>query len=188
MYYSAVDEADWTLRKKAFARWHRWRAPPPEAWDTLEGEISARSVGQIINGLDPAAGLTLVVDSDGGDPVAALDLYRALRGCPAPITTIARQCFSAAVVIFLAGDNRIASSTSRFLLHPVSADPHGRPTAGALRSAAGALDDMDRQIETLICCRCKRYSGAQLRSEMAAETVLDGHGALLRGLATSVTG
>jgi ATP-dependent protease ClpP protease subunit len=186
MLYDASAEYGWTWRKQAFASRHRWSPAAPETWDNLTGEVTARAVARIVNALTPDAPLVLSIDSSGGDPVAAFELYNALRAHVAPVSTIAATCHSAAVVCFLAGDNRIASRNSRFLLHGTAADPLGRPSASSLRAGAAVLADMDRAIETLICCRCRHYPGWQLKAEMEREVELDGSAALLRGIVTSI--
>jgi ATP-dependent protease ClpP protease subunit len=187
LLYDASAEHSFDWRKRAWSSYHRWRAPAQETWDTLSGEVTGRAVARIINALEPDSPLTPTIDSEGGDPVAAFELYAALRSHVAPVVTISGPtCNSAAVIAYLGGDVRIAGRNSTFLLHTVAADPLGRPSASSLRAGAEVLAHMDQQIQTLFAIRCKRYGGAQIRAEMAAEVTLDAAAAQLRGIATSI--
>jgi ATP-dependent protease ClpP protease subunit len=151
MLYAAANEYPFDQAKRSWQSRHRWTRPAVETWNNLTGELTDRAITQIINGLEPDAPLVLSIDSDGGDPVAAFDLYHALRAHPAPVTTIAGpQCHSAAIIAYLAGDNRIASRDSRSLVHGTASNPVGRPSAQSLRAGADFLADMDQAIETLI--------------------------------------
>lgn len=174
-------------RKASWKSRFRWATPQPETWCSLSGEVSDHAINRIINALDqaPQAPVFLTVDLHGGDPLAGFDLYNAIRSHAAPVTTSAgARCHSAALLVFLAGDARIAASGSRFVVHGAACEPLGRPSAPTLRDGARFLDDIDSRIANLVCIRAGRYPAWQLRADMAAEITLDGATAQLRGLAT----
>jgi hypothetical protein len=105
MYYNAADEAGWAWRKRTWNSYHKWRAPEPATWDTLQGEITARSVARIESALERDTPLNLIINSSGGDPAAAFALYAALRAHPAPLrrwrerSAIARRSLSSSAAI-----------------------------------------------------------------------------------------
>ena len=147
-------------------------------------------VDDIIHAIEqaPDAPVVLGIESDGGDPIAAFRLYDALRRHPPPVTTrTAAHCHSAAVIVFMAGDARLASRGARFLLHGVERQPRERPTAAALWAEAASLDGLDRQIADLICIRAGRYPLWRLRLDMRNETMLGADDAYRRGIITWIT-
>ena len=63
--------------------------------------------------------IVLVINSGGGDTLAALTTYSFIRSLPARIETHAQGFVaSAATALFLAGENRSADRGARFLFHP----------------------------------------------------------------------
>lgn len=65
--------------------------------------------------------IKLIIDSRGGDVVAALRLYDALLLSSAPVTVIVNgECSSSGVAILQAAKKRLATEHSFFYLHPLS--------------------------------------------------------------------
>jgi ATP-dependent protease ClpP protease subunit len=187
MLYDASAEYVFDQAKRSWQSRHRWTRPAAESWATLSGEIDERSVSRIISAIDPDAPLILTIESGGGNPLEGFRLFHALRAHAPPVTCMtASRCDSAAIIVYLGGDTRVARSGATFLLHNVECDPTGRPTAAALRSGAHAVDEVDQAIVNLICARCKYYQGWQVRSEMEREVVLAADAAALRGICTSI--
>jgi ATP-dependent Clp protease protease subunit len=185
------DEYMCAQRKKFWLARHRWAPKPPESWASLNGDVNAAAVDKIIGALEraPDAPITLSIDSPGGDIHPALDLHAALRQHQAPVTTCAgRRCDSAALTIFLAGDSRVASQHSEFLVHGAARTPLGRPSAATLGAAAQELEALDQELRTLIAVRAGRYCGWELRADMKRERVLTAPEALARGIATALAG
>jgi len=96
-----------------------------EIWYTLTGNIDPNVVGtaitwingQIYNtpGLEQ---IKFLVSSTGGDIDSAIRLHDYLKALPLKVETIGfGQVDSAAVTIFLAGENRIAVKGCRFTIH-----------------------------------------------------------------------
>lgn len=96
-----------------------------EIWYTLSGEISPGVIAEAIPWIsgqifqDPnVKRLKFFISSVGGDVDSAIRLHDYLKALPIEVTTIGfGQVDSAAVIIFLAGNTRIAIKKCRFLLH-----------------------------------------------------------------------
>lgn len=71
--------------------------------------------------------IALFLSTYGGDAYAALSIYDAIRSSPSDITIYASgKIMSAGVVIFLAGDFRLASLNTTFMMHSVSSQTSGK--------------------------------------------------------------
>jgi len=94
--------------------------------ESIIGSINDHHIQIIKNAVDAlSADLTLSleinIDSDGGDPDAARDIFYLLENYRNRVTTITNgKCMSSAVLIFLAGDTRIAGPRADFMIHPTS--------------------------------------------------------------------
>lgn len=92
----------------------------------LEGIIKEGEVNQLLKWLqilnnESNEGITLYINSSGGDAHAALWLYDALRISPAPITGIVNgRCESMAVIILQGCKKRKSTKHCRFHIHPIS--------------------------------------------------------------------
>lgn len=68
--------------------------------------------------------IEIYLSSPGGDVYEGLAIYDAIMECPCDIHIIASgKIMSAAFIIFLAGDIRIAAFHTTFMMHSVSYDP-----------------------------------------------------------------
>jgi ATP-dependent protease ClpP protease subunit len=183
-----VDEAQCDRAKAQWRAQHRWRAAPPDIYASVDGHIDDAAVDRLIRIIapDPTAPVFLAISSGGGDPESAFRAYDALRGRSSPITCdVSTQCSSAAILLLLAGDIRLASANARFTLHTCAFEiPRlGRHSAAVLRDNAEALDLIDQDMAAIIGLRT-RYPHWKLRADMAAETTLDAHAAWRFGLLT----
>lgn len=95
-----------------------------EIWYTYAGVINPDLVAGTINWLSnqvfqgKATKLKFILSSNGGDIDSAIRLYDYLKAIPFEVDTIGfGQIDSAANVIFLAGNKRIAVKGCRFFLH-----------------------------------------------------------------------
>jgi ATP-dependent protease ClpP protease subunit len=71
--------------------------------------------------LNPILELEITIDSSGGDPDVARDIFYLLENYRSRTTTIANsKCMSSAVLIFLAADTRLAGKHADFMIHPTS--------------------------------------------------------------------
>jgi ATP-dependent protease ClpP protease subunit len=183
-----VDEGECDRAKARWREQHRWRDPPPDIRVCINGDIDDGAVDRLIGIIaqDPQAPVLLAITSAGGSPQSACRAYDACRRHPAPITCeVASQCSSAAILVLLGADHRLAQAQARFTLHNCAFEiPRlGRHSAALLRDNAAELDDLDSAMFMIIAVR-SRYEHWQLRRDMAAETVLDAQSAWLRGILT----
>lgn len=179
------------LRKKSWVARHRWRGAPPETWASLCGEVDELRAAEIIAAIAqaPDAPVYLTIESNGGDPLAAFNIFDTLRQHAGPVTvTTSTYCHSAALIVFMAGDVRLASRGAEFLVHGVARQPQQRPTATTLRVEASSLEELDKQIANLICIRARRYPLWRLKADLADETTLSADDAFLRGIVTQLVG
>ncbi len=73
----------------------------------------------------------LVVSSPGGEVASTMELFKELSESSIELVTLATgEVASMGVVLFLAGDKRLASPKATFLIHPITVEtPAGWPTA-----------------------------------------------------------
>ncbi len=88
------------------------------------GEINDSMAENVIMSLqhlsitDPLAGITIMINSEGGTVSAMFAIYDAMRACINEITTIGiGEVCSAAGLLLVAGDKRLASRNCLFMAH-----------------------------------------------------------------------
>jgi ATP-dependent Clp protease protease subunit len=82
----------------------------------------------------------IAIDSGGGEEIAGIEIYNIIRACSIPIVTINMGIVaSMAVVIFLAGDVRIALPDSTFTIHSLS----NHIDTGVDYNAYALIDDIE---------------------------------------------
>jgi ATP-dependent protease ClpP protease subunit len=175
--------------KKGWAARHRWSLLWPEERRVQLGDVDDAAVQSVLGAVatNPDAPVFMSVDSDGGNPTAAFQIYRALRAHPGPVTGfVRRNCHSAAIIALVGADVRLGSWDSTFLVHGISRDLPGNawPSAAAHFAEAAGLAALDEEIVHLLCLRSRRYGGHQLRQDMRNERILSAEAACLRGLLT----
>lgn len=70
--------------------------------------------------------IELYLSSGGGEIYSGLAIFDAIRECPCDVNIIGSgQLFSAAFIIYLAGDQRIASENTSFMIHSISYGTEG---------------------------------------------------------------
>ena len=104
--------------------------------------------------------LYLYINSIGGCTRSALALYEILRVLSDDkgikiITQAFDECYSAALVLFLAGDERYATAYSRFLIHEVSVEESKSKQAEGYKSTALELEKETQILFDLIKSRTK---------------------------------
>ncbi len=104
--------------------------PDPERSTACVLRVAGDAIGmdqtaeECVAALEPFSEVTLAVDSSGGDSHTAFTLAASLRG-RCPLAVISGRCFSAAVLVALAADRRVASKSSKFMVHRVSSAAYG---------------------------------------------------------------
>jgi len=95
----------------------------------LGGEITWECINTAINDIynsvlsdkNKYTTLLIFIHSPGGDTDAAWSLYTTLRNIPLKVITVANgRVYSAATIVFLAGDSRLSYKESVFLFHPAT--------------------------------------------------------------------
>lgn len=123
---------------------------------TLAGDVNNDMVQRVFGAAAEmsAAGIStahLLLQSHGGFISDGLCLYNFLSNLPIRFVTYnAGAVASIAVTVFLAGRQRHASSTARFMVHKSHASPQGGARPDALQIIADGLKADDRRTETIL--------------------------------------
>jgi len=118
--------------------------------DTRENSLIGRVAAQIIelNSMSTEDPIYVVIDTDGGNLKTALSLFDILRSSIAPVHTLGlSEVSSAGVLIFLAGDKRIAFPRTQFMTHPSTLNVTGssldfKTTSETLSSQGEIVKDL----------------------------------------------
>ena len=123
---------------------------------TLAGDVNNDMVQRVFGAVADmsARGIStahLLLQSHGGFISDGLCLYNFLSNLPIRFVTYnAGAVASIAVTVFLAGRQRHASSTARFMVHKSHASPQGGARPDALRIIADGLKADDRRTEAIL--------------------------------------
>ncbi len=126
------------------------------AWFTLSGDVNSDMVRRVFDAVadmteDRITTAHILIQSNGGYVSDGICLYNYLSKLPIRICTYnAGAVASIAVILFLAGEERYASDTARFMVHKSHASaPHGaRPDA--LRIIVEGLQADDARTEQIL--------------------------------------
>lgn len=114
-----------------------------------EGGVGWLQVAYALNAHRSASRIFVHITSQGGSLQAADRIRESLREHGAYVTAVADGvCASAATMVLMAGDFRMASPGTRLLLHQASIEPDGRWTSGVHRRVAAALDVANSKLVT----------------------------------------
>ena len=137
-----------------------------------KGPISLAAVKRRLL-LQPDTPTTIVINSRGGNTNEAFKIYDHLRALPTPMATVARQnCSSAALIIFMAADFRLAVPGTEFLLHEshmAADDLPRRLNARVLQQYADNMKSVDRQVLDLVEARTG-FNRCKFEEEMNDES------------------
>ena len=127
---------------------------------SINGEITRELADDICASLENAPAveeITASIDSEGGNFTAAFDLFVTMHHHPAgrKVAHILRA-ESAALLVALGCDHRIARSTAPILLHPVRHMDPGVITARRAAELADCLSWADRQFSEILAYRTGR--------------------------------
>lgn len=157
------------------------------------GEINAQSVYSLCRQLrylqqqDPDAGITMYINSPGGEVTSGLALYDVMQAVSCPIRTVCMgHAASMGAVLFAAGKERDILPHGRVMIH----DPL---ISGGLGGSALAIQDISKDLlktrETL-CGILARHTGRSLKEiyrKTAKDAWFDAQEAVAFGLADRVT-
>ncbi len=156
------------------------------------GEINAQSVYSLCRQLrylqqqDPNAGITMYINSPGGEVTSGLALYDVMQAVSCPIRTVCMgHAASMGAVLFAAGKERDILPHGRVMIH----DPL---ISGGLGGSALAIQDISKDLlktrETL-CGILARHTGRSLKEiyrKTAKDAWFDAQEAVDFGLADRV--
>ena len=129
-----------------------------EIWYTLTGTIDPKVVNDSIYWINgqlyshPVKKLLFIISSTGGDIDSSIRLHDYLESLPIEVTTCGfGQVDSAAINVFIAGNNRLCLPTCRFRIHAGSFHLSDKATAiEHIEEAAGFLKEMDRRSNEIL--------------------------------------
>ena len=171
---------------------NRSATAPSAAWINYEFMISWERVSvlqEVVTGLigKGVTDLTLLISSNGGDLAAAISTFNFLTSAGIRLTTCnIGNVYSAGIVLYLAGDRRIADLATQFIIHPPSqSTAAGTMTAEDLHTRSESLDHDATRMRDLIAAR-SRMTAAQLDPMLVRPAFISPQQALAYGLATEV--
>ena len=132
--------------------------------------------------------ITLMISSSGGDMAAAISCFEFLTSAGIRLTTYGiGNCYSAALLLFLAGERRVCDKPGQFIIHPAAAvTGAGSSTLDALRQRSESLDRDTRRLRDIILAR-SRMTAEQLDPMLYREAAfVDPKQALDYGLVTEL--
>lgn len=125
----------------------------------ISGNINRELVDKMLEEVQtdyyqPEKLLRLVIDSPGGSITLALTLARFLTNCFDEIHTYSLSAVdSAAVCLYLCGNKRFATPTSRFFMHPPGVNVQGMQTEQQLKEL---LQGLQTDTECMVDFYCER--------------------------------
>lgn len=153
------------------------------SWPWLDSDVSSYRLTTQINQID-ADEIHVHINSLGGEVQEALAILNNLMQHKAKITTyVDGFACSAASIVLMAGERRIAAKCSNILIHPASSMIHGN--AAAMRAEADNLDVITEQSVTAYVSRSGK-SREEIVSLMAEERFISPEEALNWGLVTEI--
>jgi ATP-dependent protease ClpP protease subunit len=134
----------------------------------------------------------VLVNSGGGQLEEAFSIFGELRAYPGTVTAFAdHDCSSAALLIFLAGDYRVATADTKMLIHGARigrndlAEPYF--TAGDFQRHAERLQVLNTRILDILTMR-SGYHREAFENELLTETQLSAEVALGWGIVHEIEG
>jgi len=161
------------------------------AWLMFQGQVDAQSVASLMSAVSTAMGkgstdIHLVITSFGGSVEYAQAAHGFLRAAPVSLTTYNISTVqSAANMIFLAGQQRVASGAATFVLHPVTRNLRATFNEHEIKDQAQLLSIGIKSTEAIYRNELK-LSAAQYDELEHHNLILDAQGALAAGLVQRV--
>ena len=158
-----------------------------EAWYTLSGDVNDAMVRRMFdaNAQMAADGVQvahLLLHSHGGYISDGLCLYNVLSASPVRYVTYnAGVVASIAVTLFLAGEQRYASETARFMIHKSHASPGSGIGADELAVVVEGLRADDSRTESVMR-KFLQFTPRQMQVHARTDLHLTAHDALHAGL------
>jgi ATP-dependent protease ClpP protease subunit len=112
--------------------------------------FSANMVREFLDLNPDAESIILEVRSDGGSTSEARIIYDMLRNSGKKIITEGYRCNSSAMILFLAGDERLISENSDNIIHPVWIDAYSLPFALEAADLRLFADEIEKEQVKLL--------------------------------------
>jgi ATP-dependent protease ClpP protease subunit len=158
-----------------------------EMFDESQPVFSSTTVREFLDANKEATEIVLEVRSDGGSTSEARIIYDMLKGCGKTITTHGYKVNSSAMILFLAGENRLISQNSDSIIHPVWVDAFGLPwqlEADDLRLFADEIDSEQVKLVDIYCSVIGEDKRVEVTQLMAETTNLSCDESIRLGFAT----
>lgn len=153
----------------------------------LDENVDSYSTGWIVRAIykmlenDSKKPIDLIINSYGGSVYDGLGLYDVLEACPCPIRTYAQgKVMSMGLVVFLAGDERYASTRATFMTHEISGYGYGK--VSELKIELQETERLEKVILDILEEKTAKDKKWWKRFEKAADRYLDADGARVLGI------
>ena len=158
-----------------------------EMYDSEQPVFSATTVQDFLDKNKDATGIDIEIRSDGGSTSEARIIYDILKNSGKKITTKGFKVNSSAMVIFLAGDERLISDNADSIIHPVAIDPWnlgGMLTAEDLTMFAEQVEEEQGRLLDIYIESIGEDNRVEVAQMMADTTNLGSADAIRLGFAT----
>ena len=150
-----------------------------------ESDVSASGLVSELAELGPVTGITVHINSYGGEVSEGIAIYNALSALTVDVTTMCEGfACSIASVIFMAGTRRVMRDASLLMIHQASAGGFG--TADDMRDLADTLDTVTELSKSIYLAKTG-IDPSRLDELMSTDTWISPSDALDMGFATEVT-
>lgn len=157
-----------------------WQSKDADDW----GEVTLKGVRDQYESQKDAESITLHIHSPGGYVTEGFAIHDYIRSLGKPVTTIIEgMCYSIATVIALAGDTRMMTSNSDFMIH----NPWGGTMGDSaeVQKYADELKKLEQKVADFYAAKTKITSEEALEL-MKAETFMTPEEAKEKGFITEI--
>lgn len=158
-----------------------------EMWGDPQPVFSATSLSDFLDQNKEATEIEVEIRSDGGSTSEARIIYDLLKNCGKNVITKGYKVNSSAVMIFLAGNERLIAENADFLIHPVWIDAMGLPwmlTGDDLQDFANEIKAEETKLLDLYVSVIGEDKRNEVTELMKASTNLSNDKAIELGFAT----
>lgn len=157
-----------------------WQSKDAADW----GEITLTGVREQYESQKDCKDVTLHIHSPGGYATEGFAIHDYIRSLGKPVTTIVEgMCYSIATVIALAGDTRLMTSNSDFMIHNPWGGAWGE--SSEIQKYADDLKDLEQKVANFYAAKTNITSDEALEL-MKAETFMTPEVALEKGFITEI--
>jgi ATP-dependent protease ClpP protease subunit len=162
-----------------------------EMWGDPQPVFSANTLTEFLDQHKDATSIEVDIMSAGGSTSEARIIYDLLKNCGKTVITRGFKVNSSAVMIFLAGDERLIAENADFVIHPVWIDAMGLPwmlTGEDLQDFANEIKAEETKLIDLYVSVIGENKRAEVTELMKASTNLSNEKAIELGFATGKLG